>query len=234
MFILGNNSRHSTSKVTRERQKAERLGKKRLNNQGCLMCIVEYNKTEDIIVEFQDEYKGKVNSRYKDFIKGSIKNPYYPNVYGGMIGSKYPAKVNGKVSKEYFTWHNMLMDCADNTKDIICCDEWLLFENFYEWLHLQSNFDKFIQGSKWTISKDIIANNNVYSPETCYLISPKIKQLFVKQELNINGVSEEVIQEYKQHKEKIIKRIAKEEFLNGNITEDCYNALLNYKVTIAN
>ncbi len=196
------------------------------------MKIMEYHKAENIVVEFQDEYKGRVVARYKDFIKGSIKNPYYPNIYGGMIGNKYSAKVDGKVSKEYFTWKNMLMECSNNVQEINCCEEWLLFENFYEWLHSQSNFDKFLNGSKWTLSKDIVKNNNVYSPDTCYLISSKIKQLFIKQELNIDEVPERVLKEYKEHKERIIKRIAEEEFTNGNITKECCDAMMVYEVEI--
>ena len=193
---MGYNSRHSTSKATRRRQKSERLGEERLNNQGCLMKVVEYEKTESIVVEFQDEYKGRVVTRYNEFAKGKVKNPYYPNIYGGMIGTKYPAKINGKISKEYFTWKNMLVDCV-NTKNI-CCSDWLLFENFYEWMHEQSNFDKFLKGNKWALSKDIVRNNNIYSPDTCYLISSKVKQLFVKQELNIDDASEKVLYEYKE------------------------------------
>ena len=228
---MGNNSNHSTSKATRENQKIERLGEERLNNQGCLMKVVEYEKTENIVVEFQDKYRGKVVTRYNEFAKGKVKNPYHPNVYGGMIGIKYPAKVNGKVSKEYFTWKNMLVDCANDTKNI-CCNDWLLFENFYEWMHKQSNFDKFLNGNKWALSKDIIANNNVYSPDTCHLVSSKVKQLFAKQELNIDDVPERTLKEYKEHKERIIKRIAEEEFLNGNITKECHDAMMVYELTL--
>lgn len=37
---------------------------------------------------------------------------------------------------------------------------------------------------------------------------------------------------YKQYKEKIIKKVAKEEFENNKITLVCYNALINYNVEI--
>ena len=102
---MGNNSNHSTSKEARERQKRERLGEEKYNNQGCLMKVVEYNKSSDIVVEFQDERKTRIKCAYKEFAKGSIKNPYHPTIYGvGMKGSKYLAIVNGKVCKEYYTW----------------------------------------------------------------------------------------------------------------------------------
>lgn len=50
-----------------------RLGEERFNNQGCLMRIVEYNKANDIIVEFQDKYKGKIHTNYKAFLKKRLK-----------------------------------------------------------------------------------------------------------------------------------------------------------------
>lgn len=229
---MGYNSNHSTSKATRERQRTERLGEERLNNQGYLMKVVEYEKTESIVVEFQDKYKGRVVTRYNEFAKGKVKNPYQPNIYGGMIGVKYPAKVNGKISKEYYIWKNMLVKCG-KTQGWTCCKEWKLFENFYEWLHKQENVNKFLNGKQWVLCKDIV-ENNIYSPNTCYLVPPKVSKLFEIQELNVDSVSERVLKEYTEHKEKIIKRIAQEEFLNKNITEQCYKAMMDYKVNIVN
>lgn len=227
---MGYNSNHSTSKATRERQKKERLGEERLNNQGCLMKIVDYDKTESIVVEFQDEYKGRITTRYNEFAKGKVKNPYYLNSYGGMIGVKYPAKVNGKITKEYYTWKNILVDCY-NDKNTSCCNEWLLYENFYEWLHEQENFDKFLNGKGWIVTKNIIKNNNIYSPDTCFLVSQNVNRLFTKRELNTD-VSENVLQSYKEHMENIIKKIAKEEYENYNIVKECYNAMIRYEVDI--
>ena len=71
-----------------------RLGEIKTSNQGCKMKIIEYNTYDDIIVEFQDEYKAKVHTRYGKFKNGSIRNPYYPEVCGvGYIGQgKYKSK----------------------------------------------------------------------------------------------------------------------------------------------
>lgn len=44
-----------------------RLGEEKLNNQGCLMKIVEYSKCDDIVVEFQDKYKCRIRTRYSHF-----------------------------------------------------------------------------------------------------------------------------------------------------------------------
>lgn len=239
---MGYNSNHSTSKETQERQKIERLGMENLNKQGCSMKIVEYNKSSDIVVEFQDERKTKVKSRYKDFIKGSIKNPYHPTIYGvGMIGIKYPAKVNGKICREYYTWRNMLYKCYSkeyskkyNTHhEATVCEEWLCFENFYEWVHKQSNAENFLKGNNWILNRKITdKNNEVYSPEYCCLVPQNVDRLFIKPDLNMEFVTESILLMYEEHTENKIKKVAKEEFDNGNISEQCYEAMMKYKVEV--
>lgn len=122
----------------------QRIFEEKLNNKGCLMKIIEYNGTDDITVEFQDEYKAKVHTAYIFFLSGEVKNPYYPSVLGvGIVGNKYPISKNGKNIKEYCAWRNMLNRCLREDekekhpeyKDVTCCNDWLLFENFYEWMH---------------------------------------------------------------------------------------------------
>lgn len=171
-------------------KREERLGEERLNSQGDLMRIVKYNNSSDMIVEFQDEYKAKVHAAYGDFKKGIVKNPYHKEAYGfGMIGIKYSSKVNGKLTKEYNTWLSLLQRCYDEKyknkhptyKNVTCCDEWLLYENFYEWLHSQENFDKWLNGKRWAVDKDILVKGNkVYSPETCCLVPHIVNGLFAK------------------------------------------------------
>lgn len=176
--------------MNRQRQKNERLGEEKLNNQGCLMKIIEYKDSMNLAIEFQDRYKTKIYTRYEHFIDGSIKNPYYPNVFGvGMIGSKYPSRINNIKTKEYKTWHAMLKRCFDeNTKkqqpayqNVTCCKKWLLYENFYEWLHSQENFNKWLNGERWCLDKDILVKGSkIYSPETCCLVPSNVNTLFVK------------------------------------------------------
>lgn len=250
-----------------------RLGEEQYNNQRCLMKIVVYNNNDDIVVEFQDEYKGKVHTSYQRFLSGDVRNPYYPNVYGlGITGNKYPLNANGKPTKEYYTWSNMMRRCYSREfkekeptyQEVICCNEWLLYENFYEWLHSQENFEKWLNGNKWAIDKDIIyKNNKIYSPETCCLVTKSINSLFTKRDNDRGdlpiGVSKcgekfksvcmnpitnnhdylglyptpfKAFYAYKLHKEEIIKQIAQEEYDNGNITERCYQAMMNYEVEI--
>lgn len=178
---------------TREKHiehKISRLGEEKSNNQNCSMKIVKYNKYDDIIVEFQDKYKAEVHTTYNNFKKGNVKNPYHPSVYGiGIIGVKYQAKINSHMTKEYMAWNNMLKRCynkdfkkkCDTYTDATCCEEWLLFENFYEWIHSQPNFNNWYQGNKWAVDKDILTKGNkIYSPETCCLVPPNVNALLLK------------------------------------------------------
>ena len=43
-------------------QSKNRLGEININNQGYLMKIVKYDNANDIVVEFQDDYKGRVHT----------------------------------------------------------------------------------------------------------------------------------------------------------------------------
>lgn len=168
------------------------IGKEKLNNQGCLMKIVEYISSNNIIVEFQDEYKYRVNTIYANFKSGSIKNPYYPSVFGvGITGIKYPRCIDCKNTKEYEAWKQMLRRCFSEREkkrnsayiEADCCKEWLNYENFYEWLHKQPNFNKWYNGSRWALEKDIIVKKNkLYSPEFCCLVPQNVNCLFLKRE----------------------------------------------------
>lgn len=251
-----------------------RLGEENLNNQGCLMKIIQYNKAVDILVEFQDKYKGIVHTTYDNFIKGNVKNPYYPSVYGvGMFGMLYPSKINGVVTKEYDMWTKVLQRCYSDSfcekhtayKNVTCCEEWLLFERFYEWLHIQENFEKWLNGNRWNVEKDIlIKGNKVYSPKMCCLVPQNVNNLFIKEEstrgkfpigvratkygtfqsycnnpftskiehLGTFATPEQAFLVYKNKKESYIKQVAKEEYSKGNITKQCYDAMMDYEVEI--
>lgn len=168
------------------------LYEEKYNHQGCLMKIVECFDNGCIVVEFQDKYKYKTNSIYTNFKKGSIKNPFYPSVFGaGFTGTKYPRSKNCKNIREYTSWKQMLRRCFSKKEkerirayeNVTCCEEWLNYENFYEWLHAQDNFDKWYSGKRWAVDKDILnKGNKVYSPENCCLIPQNVNCLFLKRE----------------------------------------------------
>lgn len=251
------------------------LYEEKYSNQGCLMRIVEYNNNQNIIVEFQDEHKARVNTQYCNFSKGSVKNPYYPVVYGvGVAGNKYiTVDENSKSTKEYTIWYHILQRCFDEKwkekrpwyRDTKCCDEWLYYPNFYEWLHSQENFDKWYENKRWAVDKDILfKGNKIYSPDTCCLIPQNVNCLFLKREaergkypigvrytndgfvaicrnpflnksveLGCYSIPENAFYfGYKPYKENIIKQVAQIEYNNGNITKQCYNAMMEYEVEI--
>lgn len=249
-----------------------RINEENYNHQNCLMKIVEYNMAGDIVVEFQDEYKTKVHTQYNSFKVGNVKNPYYPMVYNvGKIGNKYPSKKNGKQLKEYVTWRSMLERCFDykyktkrpTYRNVVCCDEWLLYEKFYEWLHEQENFDKWLNGTGWAVDKDILVKGNkIYSPDACCLVPNNVNALFIgranenkdlpigvtktcglfrakrsnqitgKEYYSLHRTPEEAFMAYKSYKESLIKQVAEQEYKAGNITNKCYNAMINYEVEI--
>lgn len=156
------------------------------------MRIVECKNGTNITVEFQDEHKVKVYTNYNNFQRGLVKNPYHPSVYGvGIIGTKYPVSINSIRTKEYCVWHSLIKRCYDpKTREkqptyqtVSICEEWLLFENFCDWLRSQPNFDKWLNGSRWALDKDIlIKRNKVYSPDTCCLVPQNVNCLFLKRE----------------------------------------------------
>lgn len=249
--------------------KHERLGLIKTNNQNYKMKIIDYKNNNNIIVEFQDDYKGCVHTSYMAFKNGNVKNPYAKNSFGGIVGNKRPASINGKNTKEYNAWKNMFYRCYNEEfhekqhtyKNAIVCDEWLLYENFYDWVHSQENFEQWLLESNWELDKDILVKGNkIYSPETCCLVPKNINTLFAKANktrgelpigvykmecgkytatcgrkshyVGICDTAEEAFILYKEYKENIIKQAAEEEYDKGNIIKSCYEAMINYKVEI--
>ena len=179
--------------MVKQNKNKERLGQEQYNNENCLMKIVEYKNARDMIIEFQDKYKARVHTAYNNFLLGRVKNPYHPSIFNvGMIGEKYPISIGRKLIKEYKVWNSIIQRCFNEEckiknsayKGVTCCEEWLLYENFYEWLHSQENFDKWLVGDKWAIDKDIlIKGNKIYSPETCCLVPMSVNNLFTKRDV---------------------------------------------------
>ena len=78
-----------------------RIGEIKANNFGSLMKIVEYNKANDIVVEFQDEYRARVHTQYSNFKRGTVRNPFSKTVYEvGIVGNKYRTQNNGETTRE--------------------------------------------------------------------------------------------------------------------------------------
>lgn len=168
-----------------------RIGEEKTNYQNDIMKIISYNNANDMVVEFQDSNHGTVHTNYYNFKSKSVKNPYHPEVCDvGMIGNKYPARqTNGSPTKEYYAWRDMLRRCFDEKKreknptykDVVCSDDFLYYEFFYDWLHSQENFDRWLNGKGWAIDKDILLKGNkISSPNNCCLVPRNVNNLFLK------------------------------------------------------
>ena len=180
-------------------QKIDRTGETNVSNEGCIMKIAEYDNANDIIVEFQDEYKYRVHTQYVSFQKGKCKNPFYPSVYGyGYLGTDKEGNTpnvnefkDGKNvhTWEYNKWKSMLRRCFDNKlkaenptyKDVTCCKRWLCFANFLEDFEILKQEYNWSKDEKLTLDKDILyKNNKIYSLENCVLVPDWINKLFTK------------------------------------------------------
>lgn len=168
---------------------AARIGTKHTNNQGYALKVVNYLDADHVTVEFQDEYKAKVKTQWEAIINGTVKNPYHPDVCGvGITGNKYSTSSNTLDGNIYGKWKAMIRRCFDNKekekyqayRDATCCDEWLVFDNFYEWIVSQENYNV-LKGTNWNIDKDILFKwNKTYSPDTCCIVPKHVNVLFVR------------------------------------------------------
>ena len=181
------------------RNKIDRTGEANVSNEGCVMKIVEYNNYDDIIIQFEDEYKYRLHTRYVNFQKGQCKNPYFPSVFRyGYLGvdkeGNVPNTAEFKDGKsvhiwEYNKWMHMLQRCFDNKlkaenptyKDVTCCKRWLCFSYFLEDLEILKQEYNWSEDIKLNLDKDILhKGNKIYSLENCILVPQWINSLFIK------------------------------------------------------
>ena len=169
------------------------LGEIKENNKGTKMKIIAQRSTDDIDVEFLDDYHYVFkHNTYQNFKSGCIKNPFDKTVYGvGYLGDgKYNGWVNGKPTVEYYIWQQIICRCYNENDrekygsyyDISeVCDEWLNFQNFAQWY----NEHKYECDGRLHVDKDIkYPGNTVYSPQTCILVPQKINMMFVNKSNN--------------------------------------------------
>ena len=185
------------------RNKIDRTGETNISNEGCIMKIVEYNNCDDITIQFEDEHKYWLHTRYGYFKNSECKNPFYPSVcWHGYLG----VDKNGNVPKtkefkdgksvrtqEYAKWKGMLQRCFDDKfkekrptyKDTACCNRWLCFANFLEDLEILKQEYNWDDDIKLNLDKDILnKNNKIYSLENCVLVPDWINLLFIKRDAN--------------------------------------------------
>lgn len=164
-----------------------RLGERNKNSYGTEMIIVEYNKCNDIVVEFQDEHKAKIHTTYTNFKRSQVRNPYDKTVYDvGYLGEgKYKVYIDqDHLEPVYNVWRTLLGRCCTERHreqfpayaDCTVCEEWLCYQNFAEWWN---NNMYHVGTERMHLDKDIkFKDNKIYSPETCIIVPQSINELF--------------------------------------------------------
>lgn len=152
------------------------------------MKIIQYINANNMIVEFQDDYKYRVHCAYREFKNGKVKNPYDKTFYGiGYIGiGKYKVRKNNELTDQYKYWQSMLRRCYSEEyhrkqPTYVKCrvdSEWLNFQNFGEWF--DENFYE-VENERMELDKDILSKGNkLYSKHKCIFVPQSINNLFTK------------------------------------------------------
>lgn len=232
----------------------DRTGEKYITNEGYTVEIIEYFNAHNCTIQFEDKNTIK-NLAFYQIRTGQIKNIFHKSVFGKGFRGKGSYKIGGK---KYSTWIQLLRRCYDEKyqekqptyKDVVVCEEWHNFQNFAKWFE-----ENYIEG--FHLDKDILfKGNKIYSPETCAFVPQEINSLFTNRgnyrgifpigvlkrgekfrscvssigQLGTFDTPEEAFQAYKTAKERHIKEVA--EKWKDKITEQTYQALINYKVEI--
>ena len=108
-----------------------------------------------------------------------------PTVCGvGFNDVAFQNRIGERQIWQYRLWVNLLSRCfCDKFKakhpayqDVTCCDEWLSFATFLEWLNKEVGYSGRPNGSD--LDKDIvIKGNKAYSPETCSFVPQAVNKL---------------------------------------------------------
>ena len=108
-----------------------------------------------------------------------------PTVYGlGCNDVPFNTAVSGVHIWQYLMWKSMTQRCFDEKlkarkptyKDVTCCDEWLSFANFFEWVNKEVGYSGKLDG--YQFDKDLIVKGNrVYSPEACSFVPREVNVL---------------------------------------------------------
>lgn len=165
-----------------------RVGEEYYNKAGYRMIITKYNSAKDIEVTFDNGYC--VNTTFNMIKNGWVKNRTATSVLQHGIIGNCKISCNGKAIKEYRAWQGMLVRCFSDKykfkkptyKDVTCCEDWLIFENFLDWVKEQENYPYYQNNDvNWQLDKDILVKGNkIYSPETCLIVPSKVNSLFIK------------------------------------------------------
>ena len=110
-----------------------------------------------------------------------------PTVYGvGFNDVGFQVYIDGKVVWQYDLWTGVLERCFSEKEkqryptyeNVTCCDEWLSFANFFEWVNKEVGYAGKPVG--FALDKDIIVKGNqTYSPDFCSFVPIAVNSLLI-------------------------------------------------------
>lgn len=199
------------------------------NRQGCSACR-SMNMKKILLGVGVNDYCGSVKSGNRHIRSYTCWRNMIIRCYDKDVLSKYPSY-----------------------RGCTVCDEWLHFSLFKQWFD-----ENYIDGCE--LDKDVLsADCKIYSPDTCIFIPWYINNLIRNRKdgkytmgvfydkkakkyiarVTFNGklkystvfrTEEEAACEYRRMKTKLIHDVAKIAFMNGEINDKAYTALINFKV----
>lgn len=204
-----------------------RLGEEKINNQGCVMKIVEYNNANDITIQFDNNPEHTIKSYYLHFKNGIAHNPFHPSVYGiGITGTECPCMDGNVKLKEYRAWVDMLKRCTKGFyrnknmayEDCEVGEEFLYYPNYYKWITSQENYEVWKNTPNFAVDKDIIVKGNkIYAPDKCCLVPNRINNL---------------IKPNKKRRGECVIGVFKKP--NGKFVAQCWDGLLQKNIFLGN
>ena len=216
-------------------------------------CTVKfaYNGLKVYNVQYDQFKSGQIKNPYH---KGNEGVGYIGE--GIYDGTKFKKAYNAWSNMLTRGYNKEYKESNPTYKDVVVCDKWHCFQNFAEWF--ENNYVKGCHLDKDILSHE---SSKTYSPETCCFVPREINAIMVKRDkmrgelpigvsfhkthkifqVNINKhkktkyigsfkTKEEAFQAYKTAKELWIKEVADK--WREQITEQVYQALINYKVEI--
>ena len=166
--------------------KSIKIGDRFKTNKGGDVVVLGYNNYNNILVQFDDEFKHTVTTDSSSLRCGGLKNPYARLLFGiGYHGvGKYKSKL-GLSSEghqnlpEYQAWINMLSRCYN--PDYNCrtsydgCSvhpDWYRYQAFAEWYTNELKYTGW-EGRNY-LDKDILGDGTLYSKDTCCIVPMSI------------------------------------------------------------
>lgn len=152
------------------------------NTEGTNFVIIEYIKSNKVLVEFQDERKYRKYCAVKEIKSGKVSNPFDKTVLdvgffgvGPYSGTEVGKNGKKKNSDAYEVWRGILRRCyslshqEDKAPSYVGCTVnpiWHCFQNFAYWFYNHE-----FRESGWHLDKDIIVRDNKeYGPLRCTFV----------------------------------------------------------------